>query len=721
MESALAVPTPSTALAVCQTDGINEILNLGKACVRKLVMDKVDAMLRIEAAIVSGMSQQNAVAAVAKAFTGRRGFSYGNLQNSFFIWRDGGQKRDSKGRKIGEVFKPRDWRIFKPDYNNGCRKSALNSPELIAFVRQRWADTCREDATGNALQARILDEWYSGKPIPTFGTIREFAARRGMPVPSGFPRRSSDYPQGLSVSNILRMLPRSRATRALVQRGEHAAHDFWGDQLLRDRSKLMPLQLITLDDVRCDIRVIMELPGRQAQIVYPEAVFAIDVATGLIIGKGVVGHYLRAEDGDGGKAGTKRGIQEADTRFVILDILGRLGIPQDWQMRILLENASASISNEDETAFEKLTGIKIENTGLVHRKLIESGFQEQGGMPWQKGWIESFYHLLHTTTNHLPGTVGRRYDLTAGDRDAAANYALSICRKALSQGKEIAELDLPILTMRQYHDLLDEYVVRLNWRTEHHLQGFGKVYEVELNPGEWARYDDPRAEQLLSAGARLVARMEAPAERFRRLMRGHRLLPVHPRQLMPLALDKRPVTVRAGKITIQRSGQDNLVFYDVDSAESLDTFDGREKALIGFLATDQSCIHLFTNDADLRYVASPRNVRRIDLTDHDAILCRAGEVDRGRNRIRDSVAELLAPRETQYAAMRANNDAVLGRSQVGEAIASAENSNRAAQAKERAMTRTMRRQLEAQSAILAQGDEQAANTSTNTFDPTDLL
>jgi hypothetical protein len=72
----------------------------------------------------------------------------------------------------------------------------------------------------------------------------------------------------------------------------------------------------------------------------------------------------------------------------------------------------------------------------------------------------------------------------------------------------------------------------------------------------------------------------------------------------------------------------------------------------------------------------------VDIADRDAILCRAGEVDRGRNRIRDGVADLLAPCEARYAAMRANNAAELGnaldspevknRCEVGEAIRQAE-------------------------------------------------
>jgi hypothetical protein len=112
------------------------------------------------------------------------------------------------------------------------------------------------------------------------------------------------------------------------------------------------------------------------------------------------------------------------------------------------------------------------------------------------------------------------------------------------------------------------------------------VFEIEVQPGVFIRHDDPRAADVIRDGMPLHVRNEAPAERFARLMQGHRMHKVHPHQLMPLALDKRPVTVRSGKVTIYRAGQDNLVFHDVESAEALDAFDGREKALLGFMAAE---------------------------------------------------------------------------------------------------------------------------------------
>lgn len=630
------------------------------------VIEKVTAMLEIDQLVASGRQHGQAITAVAQAHRGQRGFSQANLLKDWLLWRNGGQKRDVQGQLKGPHYTARDWRIFVPNWTNGDAQSALKNSAFVNHVQRLHAETTREDATGNALHNRLLDDWFAGKEIPGYGTIFTWCAEQGRPIPAGHVvRRSTNYPAGWSVDNLLRMLPKSRAKRALVQRGEHAAHDHWGDQLLRDRSKLMPFQLVTFDDLRFDIRVIMDMGNGTAQVVYPWAIFALDVATGMILAKGVVGHYTRDTDSDGGKAGTKRGIQQSDTRFLLHSLLERFGLPVDWQMGLLLENASASIGSEDELLFTSLTGVRFDKTGMVRQQLLKSGFRDEGGMPWQKGWIEALFRGLHCRINHLPGTVGRRYDLTRGTQADMEAYALRVFRSALDQGLPTNLLQLPILTLDQFHSVLDDYVLRLNWRIAHKLQGFCKVFEMEVQPGLFIRHDDPRAHQILATGAQLTSRLEAPAERFQRLMQGHRMQPVHPRILVPLAADKRPVTVRNERVEVLVSSvsTDPLIFRDQESAAALAEWNGAKKGLLGILAADHTCIHLFTNDGELRYVASPRNVARVDLTDDHAILARAGEVHRGRQQIRDEVAELLAPKEAQYAEMRAHNDQLLGKNQ----------------------------------------------------------
>jgi len=276
---------------------------------------------------------------------------------------------------------------------------------------------------------------------------------------------------------------------------------------------------------------------------------------------------------------------------------------------------------------------------------------------------------MHCRINHLPGTVGNRYDNTRGEIAQMERYSVNMIKSALDKGVPLDELKLPHLKLDAFEALLEEFVMRMNWRTSHRLQGFDEVYEFEMSEGNFIRHDDPRAAELIPVGAQAHRRMEAPMERAARLMQGHRMLPVHASQLYPLGLDKRVITVRAEKVTIQSylSGKDNLIFRDRETAPMLAEWNGQENALVGFMAHDGSCMHLFTNDADMNYVCSPRRLGRADMNDEKAILRRSGEVHRSRQVVRDAVAELIAPRDRQYADMRAHNADRLERAETEKA------------------------------------------------------
>lgn len=656
--------------------------NLRKERDRENVLDKLAAIQAIAERCQAGEGRGKAVQSVAKAYRGRRGFSPAKLAADYNLYQRGGQKRDARGKLSGPVYAARDWRVFLPAYTNGDCQAALTNAPFVKYIQRLFADTCREDATGNALHERLLDNWFSGDDIPGYGTLSQWCAPQGRPVPHGPLARSrpENRPSGWSPDNLRRMLP-SDNKRVYIQRGEHAAHSSWGDQLLRDRSKLMPFQLVTFDDVRFDLKVIQPIPGKAAQVVAPEAIFALDVGTGMILAKAVLGTYTRDADGDGGKAGTRRAFQHADMRWLMTKMLEQYGLPESWQMHVLLENASASMSAADQQAFERLTGIRFDKTGLIRQKLTASGFVEQGGMPWQKGWVEALFRLVHTRINHLPGAIGRRYDLTDGRQAQQERYTLKTLLSAHEKGIPISELSLPILTIDEFHVLLDEYVARINWRINHRLQGFQEVYELGLPDGRHLRHDDPMAAQLMTVGTQLSARMEAPAERFARLLQGHSMRPAHPRELLPLSMDKKPVTVAAERVTISQRGRDPLVFRDVDTAHHLAQWNGRAKALLGFISSDESQIHLFTNDGDLTYICSPRRVGRIDITDEKAVLARAGEVHRGREEVRHYAADLMADQEIDLRTMREHNTTRLA-ADLPAAIEQAEGVNKARRIKE---------------------------------------
>lgn len=730
MQSSLQVIEASSSITAYMPEREDSIAFLAGLTMaeRREIHRKVEAMTLIDDLIASGQSRHSASIAVARRFSGLSGMSHNQLSNMHRIWASGGRKPNRDGVPDGQLFAPHDWRMFIKSYTNGRPDSALSNKAFVAFVRSLFAETTRSDASVNAVYHRILDLWYAGKPVPGYGTIFEWCATHHRPVPSGSVRRPADRPSGWSARNISRMLPRSRAVRALVQKGEHAAHSHWGDQLLRDRSKLRPFELIALDDVRFDIKVLLKLPNGTYQPVYPLAIFAIDVATGLILAKAVVGQYTRYRDMDGGPLGTKRGIQQADTAFLLSCMLEQYGVPADWPMHILAENAAASLSEADKQLFTSMLGIQFETTGLVHRKLTASGFMEQGGMPWSKGWIEAFFRGMHTRINHLKGTTGNRYDNTNGSHEALVRHTMRLISTAQEKRIPVSELSLPLYQLDEFHAILDEYITRLNNRVEHRLQGFCKVVECELQPGHFLRVDAPGAADIIPAGASISHRMESPTERFVRLMSGHTMRSVPRDYLFTLRMDRRVITVRNEQVSWIDTdiSSDPLIFRDEASREALRAYNSGKKALIGFLSSDRSQVHLFTNDNKHQYVASPSIVRRIDIADEHAILKRAGEVDRSRNLDRAYAAELLAPRDAEYAAMREHNARVLGTDRqdptIADTIEAAETLARATSVRSR-KTRQASPSLDA-SALLdddADYDAPAPYTTAPSFNGEDLL
>lgn len=647
-----------------------ELNGIAKERDRQEVLAKVSAMLSIEARVAEGMTIGKAVAQTATLWKGRKGFSRSRLNDYYQLWRKGGQKPNKQGIRSGQFYQSRDWHVFIPNYTNGDCDAALTNQELVKHVCRVQSDYCRGDVTGVAVHERITDDWWAGKTIPGLGNIRQHCAKLGKPVPQSrvkprYPHWA--YPDGLSPANLLRMIPRSAAKRQIVRRGEFAAHDHYALQLLRDRNRLMPLQLITPDDHPLDIEVLCPLPDGTVQRTQPQGLFMIDVRSGAIIAHGATPAYLRSNDADGGKRGTKRGLQRADMRFLLLQILERFGLPRDWKTLCLMERGGATLTTEDKEAFRTmLPQLSFEDTGLIKNSLLEHGFAQSDGMPWQKGWIESYFNLLENRLNALPGATARRYDLRKADHESRMRYALKIAGECIKQNIPLAEAKLPCLTWDEFMTSLNDYVIQLNNRTRHKLQGdFPKIMFVEDSSGNRYGQDHPQFD-LMSREFPILWEQESPAHCFRRVLNGHQLDPIHPRQLATLSMHKRKVTVRADRVTLEISqlSSDKLVYWDEDTAEALAEHNGRKNALIAYVSSNGDQIHLFTNDEHKTHIGSPRRVGTVDLSNQSEILEAAGRVHQSRQALRDEAADLLEPVNQQHRQMREHNTSLLGNGQI---------------------------------------------------------
>lgn len=617
----------------------------------------VNGYLRAFELIAEAATVQEGCAQAAREFRGCRGFSRGNLYTLYSLYKKGGRKRDSRGQLTGPTYEPGDWRCLLPNYSPGKGSQPIEFIDHLVGLKAR---TTRKDIVAGIRQV-LIDEWLHGTHIPGYGTAEAWYRERGRFMPDARRLvRDRDLPEGWSLSNLRRLLARRlrrRSQKTLVETGFHDAHGAFAAQLLRDRSRLRPLELVTFDDVRFDVKVVMRT-GNTWQVCYPLGLLALDVATGAIIGVGVKPAAKRVEI-DGAEtdqaAGTRMAISRRETCYLLLQILERLGLPP-YTMNLLLENASAALTAEDERAFLTLMGgrLQIEKTGMARRKLLKSGFVEQGGMPWQKGWIEAFFRKLHTSINHLPGASGARYQLDPGELDDRVRTTLSLLKRAGQHGVSIESLRLPLLTMDQFSYMLHHWVERLNWRIDHHLQGFDTVLETQDAAGRWLRFEDC---EDLPLGAELVERMEAPLERLTRLARGHQFATLPPSVLLPLYADKRPVRIRNGRIqfTDKHLSRDPLVFFERGNPVLAEANEGRP--CLGFLREDLSLLHV--TDEHYAYLGSVPNQRRIDVLDTRAIKQAAGQVHADRCAERDTVRDILRPLEREAAADRAHNERVL--------------------------------------------------------------
>lgn len=678
-DESTALSTPRTALApapaarrmlspyqmIVEQDGAGEFNAIRSRDLRSGILAKLGAMAKIEWLRDGGMTIKKAVQTVSEEMQGERGCSTTQLNAYFSLWRKGGRKRGANGQPNGPVFSARDWHIFVPGYTNGDTEAMLDNEELVAHLRSLAANGVRKARSPRQVQTQLLNDWYAGKDVPGAGNIRRFCAMQGRAVPTGHRHDPRDYPRGWSETNIARALEDNSAVSTLAKYGEHRAHDKLGAQLQRDRSLLMPQQMVTYDDHDVNVEVYYPLPGNRVQIIQPKLLLALDVATGYILHYGVLPPLKRDRDEDGGKTGTARSFRTLHMRQLFMDQLEMYGVPRDWQSLHLHEQATAKFSDLDKLVIGRfMPSLDFEATHVYHRKAL-SGWDDTGGSPWQKAWVEALFSLLENHMDTLPGSVPFRANLQLGrnDHEARRTYTERTVKAALEKGVPLEELKLPILSWEQFTAALDHVITLMNHRTRHDLQGFDhRVYEVEHGGQFITRDQNPTLfDQLCREGAQPTHRKESPYERFTRLRQGHIFDRPHPHVLALLSQDKFPVTVNArGHVVVKLPDfGDKVTYWDDESAAAVAPWAQKEKALLGILSPGGERIHLVTNDEEMQHVASPCAYGRRNLADRSDIMQGVQEVHQHREQMRELAATHLAPQRAAAQEMREHNDAML--------------------------------------------------------------
>ena len=524
-----------------------------------------------------------------------RGVSAGNLKTLYYAYQ-----------------KLTDWRVLVPRYRG---PDAL-PPEFVEYFRKRCEQNKRENPA-RAVMMQIRDEWASGKPIPGYGTWFQYFQStfvdRDVPerYPYGF------FPRGWSQSNLYTKQS-SRAERALARRGFAAAKRYL-PHLIRDTSTLRPLELIVIDDFETDILTQAANPrtGRY-EICTNTGLLALDVATRRRVALGLKPRFKDEE-------GRRQAITRADVQGLLHSIFTEFGLPKDWGVTILCENATAAISADVEAMLQALLGVQVARTGLLADKVLRNGFVERGGKPWEKGWIESTFNVAWNQAGAFAGQKGASYQLKPGDLEARLLYAEKLLGTEGLTTEQAAQLQTGFWhfddALTAYHRVFDF----LERRTKHKMQGFAELCDYALPDGS-GLITEHQAQQLPREALLALTptpRMESPLERWARLTDGVSWLRPAKHALALLLLTPKRCKLENHRVTFTHLNE-GFTFADADS-EVMKLPEGTE--LLGYLDPAQPNL-LYVTLPDGRYVGPVRRRGAVDIRNREAIAAEQGEISR---------------------------------------------------------------------------------------------
>lgn len=624
----------------------------------------------------------------AERLLGLAGFSAKNLEKLWRAWN----------------LAKRNWRALAPKSVQRGTGAKSRDTAFRQFVNGLVGESVRgKDCIRAAWERMIREFWLEDKVIPTFLRRSEWWAKthpdRPMPSKLYMPDfRKDEMPAGLCYDTFRRAVTKDKAVRAWMHIGYHDAHAYL-PQLERDRSALRPMELVVADDWRSDLKVLVVKDGGGKEICYLNTIFFRCVGTGKILAYAVKPMAHRDDDRK-----TKIQLCREDVAMLTAIMIRQYGLPKDYPVTLLLEKATATLSKLDEAIFQSVFNgrIVVDHTQGNYKRLMDSGFRESGGQPWQKGWIEVYFRSLATRLSHLLGSTGRRYDADPGALEDMEKYALTTANAAFEAGLPLSAVQIPFLTVDRAHDLIDLAVKQIERNRVHKMQGFREVDEWLTERGTWepitTLMQRPESEWM---GKRIESHRESSFERFEDLsLRWPRDVIPEP-ALVHLAGTKQQKKIRGGAFTWKPKTGDDKKFWL--PAHLRAEWEGQE--LLGILGGDGEVLHLFRPGDDLREVCSIALAEKPNPLDKSAMGRGMNRIHGERELIRENAAEFQSGRDALFTQMREHNEAALapkrlGTEAAGEAMLGTEKEAKAKKAKRQSPNAVQARQFGAAGRLL---------------------
>lgn len=323
----------------------------------------------------------------------------------------------------------------------------------------------------------IIRDLAAGKAIPGAGTWRDIF-RKAHPFqspPAECPWSLHRPPPGWSSSNFMRFKP-AKAIQLLGKKGSFAA---WSElpEVRVDLTTLRPFEWLVFDDHRLDFKVFVDVPGRGVQLVELWGLFVMDVSTRMIVSFGLKPRIARED-------GSTMSFEHRDMQHLIANVVTTYGVPADWPMTLIVENAAAAVSTETENLLTHLFGgrLRIKRTGIQVGDFRVAGFPERWGNYRGKRWLEVWFAALDIIVGGVKGQMGSDYWSKPGAFDARQAFGQRLTRLLDHCTPEVrAKLDLPFEWAGQGHWIVSEAIDLLNHRQDHELEGFETVRQFAFD------------------------------------------------------------------------------------------------------------------------------------------------------------------------------------------------------------------------------------------------
>jgi hypothetical protein len=405
---------------------------------------------KIMAEIEAAKSKSKAFAEISKRYPGSKSLSAGNIRTKYYAFKQSGWKALVNKAKL-------------PKHDITAPNTPGGQPAL--FV-QYWLGL-QENYQRNSKAAyrELIRRYRAGEQIPGIGTWRNIWMDAGAGRPPEKCPMNPPMPPGWGERNLQRYKPtKFELTAARIGRSAAAA---FRPLVYTTRVGMRPGQVYVFDDVWHDNKV--NYLGMNRQAMRPLEFSCLDLFSACQV---AFGAQPMTEDEATGKRETLR---ESEMRFLLCHVLCTLGYhPAGCCLHV--EHGTAAVRDDlAELLFNWTGGAVTVARGGIHGAAAHDGFfQGRGkGNSRFKAALESHHNLKHNELAALPGQVGKDRDHSPEELHGRDQYNNTLI-KAMSQlpAHRAEQIITPFMDFPVWKQAVAELYERINWRTEHDLEGW---------------------------------------------------------------------------------------------------------------------------------------------------------------------------------------------------------------------------------------------------------